>query len=244
VKSPRYQPRRYRERLRPAAGAVFRVALGETDLWIHADRDLSALAQQEVATLRAQLQRRISECPEFLSSLVPLPQDEGAPPLIKEMLAAGRLAKVGPMAAVAGAIAEAVGRELLKHSPGVIVENGGDLFVGRDGPCRALVHAGDSPLSDRVALEVDAGGAPFGLCTSSGTVGHSLSFGAADAACVLADSAAVADAHATAIGNMVKTKRDIPRALAYAEEQPSVIGCAIIIGDAVGVWGELTIVGL
>jgi uncharacterized protein len=244
VKSQLYQPRRYREAMRPAGSVCFSVLQGETDLWISAGSDLSGIALREVVTLRGQLQQYIAQCPLFLHSLVPLPEDAGAPPLIREMLAAGTLAHVGPMAAVAGAISEAVGRALLGHSSEVIIENGGDLFVRRDGPCRILVHAGTSPLSDKIALEIDSGGKPFGLATSSGTVGHSLSFGNADAACVLADSAAVADAYATAIGNMVKTKDDIDPALAYVRTQPLVKGCAIIIGESIGIWGELRVVAL
>jgi len=242
VKALAYQPRLYRAAMRPAGGVSFNVVRGETDLWISAGSDLSDAALREVVALRGQLQRHITQCPVFLTSLAPLPEDPAAPPLIREMLDAGRLATVGPMAAVAGAIAESVGRVLLQHSREVIVENGGDLFVRRDGPCRIMVHAGGSPLSEKVALEIDAGGEPFGLATSSGTVGHSLSFGNADAACVLADSAAVADAYATAVGNMVKTKGDVNAALAYARSQPQIKGCAIIIGEAIGIWGELKVV--
>ena len=91
-------------------------------------------------------------------------------------------------------------------------------------------------------MEIDHYGKPFGLATSSGTVGHSLSFGNADAACVLADNAAVADAYATAVGNMVKTKDSIDTALAYVRMQPLIKGCAIIIGESIGIWGELKVV--
>ena len=242
MKSQIYQPRRYREALQPAGSVCFNVVQGETDLWISAGSELSGIAMREVISLRESLKYYISQNPSFLHSLVPLPDDAGASPLIREMLAAGTHANVGPMAAVAGAISEAVGRALLGHSSEVIIENGGDLFVRRDGSCKILVHAGASPLSERIALEIDNCGKPFGLATSSGTVGHSLSFGNADAACVLADNAAVADAYATAIGNAVKSKTDIDTALAYSREQPLVKGCVIIVGDAIGVWGNLKVV--
>jgi len=96
------------------------------------------------------------------------------------MYAAAEVAGVGPMAAVAGAVAEYVGRDLLQWGEQVIVENGGDVFLSSTVERLAAVHAGTSPFSGRVALAVPAGRTPVGVCTSSATVGHSLSFGRAD----------------------------------------------------------------
>jgi uncharacterized protein len=242
MKTPLFVPRTYRDTL-DKAGRSFRVRCRDTDLWIAADPGLEPVARDIVLSLREQLESYIARQRRFLTSLSPLPDDDTAPPPAREMLAAARLAGVGPMAAVAGTIAEAVGRELLRFSPEVIVENGGDLFIAAGRPVLAEVFAGGSPFSGRLAYEVDPG-AGCGLCTSSGTVGHSLSFGKTDAVTILAATAAVADAFATAVGNRVSTKEDIPAALDYAGRHPEIKGCAIILGDAMGARGELRMVKL
>jgi ApbE superfamily uncharacterized protein (UPF0280 family) len=160
------------------------------------------------------------------------------------MTAAGAAAGVGPMAAVAGAIAEAVGRGLLAHSNEVVVENGGDIFLQTDEPALAAVYAGTSPLSLKVGLRVGGGGRPCAVCTSSGTVGHSLSLGRADAATVVARSGALADAAATAVGNRVGSRRDLAAAIEFGRRIPGVEGIVVIAGDRIGAWGGLEIVSL
>jgi hypothetical protein len=85
---------------------------------------------------------------------------------------------------------------------------------------------------------------PLGVCTSSGTVGHSLSFGKADAVCILSKSAALADAVATAVGNVVKEKKDIEYGLELAREIEGVLGVLIIVGEKMGVWGNVTLTQL
>ncbi|MFA5162363.1 MAG: UPF0280 family protein [Elusimicrobiales bacterium] len=242
MKSPLFVPRAYRDA--PAAGRrSFTVCCRDTDLWIAADPVLEPLARREVLARRAELEAYIARRRDFLTALAPLPDDETAPPIVREMMAAARLAGVGPMAAVAGAVAEAVGRRLLESADGVIVENGGDIFLKSGQPAVCEVFAGNSPFSGRLAYEADAS-AGCGLCTSSGTVGHSLSFGKADAATILCAGAAEADAYATAVGNMIKNRDDIAAALAYVKTQPRIKGCAVIIGDAIGIYGDLRVVKL
>jgi ApbE superfamily uncharacterized protein (UPF0280 family) len=143
------------------------------------------------------------------------------------------------MAAVAGACAAAVGRKLLAYSPEVIVENGGDIFLKTAGPATVALYAGNSPLSMKVGLRIPAEATPLGVCTSSGTVGHSLSFGRADAACVLAGDTALADAAATALGNRVKGPDDIPAALQWLSGIQDIMGGVIIAGEKLGAWGEV-----
>ncbi len=163
-----------------------------------------------------------------------------APPIVREMLKAASTAGVGPMAAGAGAMAAFVGRDLLRFSPEVIVENGGDVFIARNSTVRVGVFAGTSPLSNKLVLTVDASRMPLGVCTSSATVGPSLSFGRADAVCVLAPSVALADAAASAIGNLVLKKDDIQRALDFGATIPGVEGIVIVFRDNLGVWGDIT----
>lgn len=239
---PEYRERRYRHLLRHEFLVAFEVAVRETDLFILADSRLETLAERVIYEVRGPLEGYIAHHPEFLLSLVPLPDDRLAPPIVREMLAAGQACGVGPMAAVAGAIAEAVGRALLQESREVVVENGGDCFLRVESPLQMGIFAGPSVLSERLALRIRPEQTPVGVCTSSGTVGHSLSFGRADAVTVISPSAAVADAAATRIGNQVKKRSDINRALAVAPEIEGVLGAVIIMGDRVGAWGEVELV--
>jgi ApbE superfamily uncharacterized protein (UPF0280 family) len=159
------------------------------------------------------------------------------------MAKAAEKANVGPMAAVAGAFAEFVGLDLLKYSPEVIVENGGDIFLKSTKSRLVGVYAGeDSPLTGRVALKIEPLDTPLGVCTSSGTVGHSLSFGKADAVVVLSHSTALADAAATAIGNIVKAETDVQKALDFARSVKGLVGAAVIINDKMGVWGKINLI--
>jgi len=141
-----------------------------------------------------------------------------------------------------GAIAEFVGRELLEFSPEIIVENGGDIFVKSLRQRTIGIYAGGSPLTGRLGLQIEPEDTPLGICTSSGTVGHSLSFGRADAAIVLADSATLADAAATAIGNRVSEPADIEKAIEFARGIGQLRGVVIIKGENLGVWGEVKLV--
>jgi ApbE superfamily uncharacterized protein (UPF0280 family) len=143
------------------------------------------------------------------------------------------------MAAVAGAMAEFVGRELLPDSPEVIVENGGDIFLRSLREFKAGIFAGSSPLSLRIGLRVPPADQGLGVCTSSGTVGPSLSFGRADAVCVVAPSASLADAAATAVGNRVKSAQDLSTGLETAQAIAGLTGVVIIIGEKMGVWGKV-----
>ena len=130
------------------------------------------------------------------------------------------------------------------HTDEIIVENGGDLFMKTNGPVTVGIYAGSSPLSFRVGLKIDAGSEPAAVCTSSGTVGHSLSMGSADAVCVKSGSCALADAAATSIGNRVQKTGDIERALEFGKHIQGVEGVIVIRKDAMGAWGNLEVVGL
>ncbi|MGD8315600.1 MAG: UPF0280 family protein, partial [Syntrophobacterales bacterium] len=164
--------------------------------------------------------------------------------MVREMLAAGQRCGTGPMAAVAGAIAEQVGLALLSESNEVVVENGGDCFIKMDSPLQVSVFAGQAELSNRVALRIYPEKTPLGVCTSSGTVGHSLSLGRADAVTVLGSSAALADAAATMTCNQVQNAKDIQRSLDFAQQIEGVTGVVIIVGDQIGAWGDVELVSI
>lgn len=229
----------YRTKVNRPHLRAFRVKVQQTDLLIQAQRDLTTLATTAVYEARRGLEQYIASHPEFVDALVPWPEDPLAPPLVQEMIQAGQQAAVGPMAAVAGAIAQRVGRTLLGRSGEVIVENGGDIFLHLQAPATVALYAGTSPLSLKIGLVIHPEMTPLGVCTSSGTIGHSLSFGRADAACVLADDAAVADAAATALGNRVRREEDLAAALAWVAGLPDIRGAVIIYRDKLGAWGQI-----
>jgi len=223
------------------------VQVKDTDLHILTDRDVSPWGRDLALQYRLQVENYIGENPQFLHSLVPLVHDDHALPLIKEMLGAGLQAGVGPMAAVAGTIAEYVGRALIKKGcREVMVENGGDIFLQRTSDCLVAIFAGESPLSYRVGVRLRTAQMPLGICTSSGTVGHSLSFGKADSVTVIAASAALADAAATRLGNETGRsgggQRGIKKALETGSQIDGVKGVVVICDDLMGASGEVELV--
>jgi ApbE superfamily uncharacterized protein (UPF0280 family) len=236
-----YEPRFYRRWSADKDLVSFNVTVKETDLYIRAKRDLQPEARQLVIKERTALENYIQRHPGFVIAMEPYPIEDKAPGIVKEMAEAAEKVGVGPMAAVAGAIAERVGKELLKLSPEVIVENGGDIFLKSLKKRLVGIYAGKSAFADQLALEVQASETPLGICTSSGTVGHSLSFGKADAVIVLAPRTALADAAATAIGNIIKEVDDIPQGLDFAKEIEGLKGVAIIKDDKMALWGKIKI---
>ncbi len=220
----------------------FGVMVKETDLLIRARVDLKERALELVWQCRAELERYIADHPLFLETLEPLRVSHDAPQIVRDMAEAARRVGVGPMAAVAGGIAEFVGRGLLPFSPEVIVENGGDIFLKITKRRVAGIYAGESAFTGKIGFEIQPEDTPLGICTSSGTVGHSLSFGTADAAIAFSPSAALADAAATAIGNLVATAEDIPAAINFAQGIPLLQAVAIVKDSTMGLWGKLKLV--
>jgi ApbE superfamily uncharacterized protein (UPF0280 family) len=241
---PDYKERFYRSQIQSSAWVSFTVQVKESDLWIRARKDLTKEGYERVYQHRLALESYIRQKPEFRESLQPLPLDPLAPPIIQAMLEAAASAGVGPMASVAGAVAQFVGRDLLELTTDIVVENGGDLFIRCQEPLTVGIFAGDSPLSGRLGITLSPSPNPVGLCTSSATVGPSLSFGKTDAVTIRSSSAVLADAVASAVGNRVQTTRDIPRALEWAQQIPEVEGVLIIIGDRMGVWGDIELVSI
>ncbi len=237
-----YTERTYRNIISENKLTSFRVVVKETDLLVRADRELVAETEKSVIRHRRLIEEYMDRFPSFLHTLTPFPDDQFAPPVVRDMVEAGKLAGVGPMASVAGAIAEWVGRDLLNYSQEIVVENGGDIFIKTDKPFTAGIFAGSSPLSNKVGLEIDPGDKQIAVCTSSGTVGHSLSMGKSDAVTVVSRSASLADATATAVGNLISDKKAIDKGLTFAESIAGVIGVVIVVGDRLGVRGDLKLV--
>jgi len=235
-----YEVRFYRDWVRKSGLVSFQVVRQESDLMVRATRDLRQHAEELLDQCRSHVDAQIRKQPEFATSLIPLPIPAQASPIVLTMSEAARAYDVGPMAAVAGAVAQFVGEGLLQWSPEVIVENGGDIYLHVPGHIELGLYAGeDSPFSGEIRLRVNADGKSLGVCTSSGTVGHSLSFGRADAVVALADSAAVADAAATAIGNRIASPDDLEKTLNEEKERGTLQGLLIAAGKRIGAYGAI-----
>ena len=237
--------RSYRAFMKRPGLVSFKVCHKETDLFIQASKNLSEKVSAWIVEARSAIESYAMLHPGFLESYSPLPFDPMAPDVVRDMLVAGLKAEVGPMAAVAGTIAEYVGRRIQKEISGeVIVENGGDVFLRVFSPVTVAVFAGSSVLSGRLGIRLDSNGEALAVCTSSGTVGHSTSFGTADAVTVISGNCALADAAATAAGNLVKRKPDVEDALNFLKELEGVDGAVVVKQDLVGAFGKIELVAL
>jgi ApbE superfamily uncharacterized protein (UPF0280 family) len=236
-----YIERKYRKLMKTDDLVGFPVKIQESDLFVLADKNLEKETLKILSFYRQQLEDYISRDPLFKISLTPYTVKEDAPLIVKQMAYWAGKAGVGPMASVAGAISEFVGKELLNYSSQIIIENGGDIFISTKKERRVLVFAGDSPWSNKIGILIPKNSV-LGICTSSGTVGPSLSFGKADAVVIISDSAVFADAMATAVGNLIQKPEDINIGLEFAKKFPEIHQVIIIIGEHLGVWGKYELI--
>jgi ApbE superfamily uncharacterized protein (UPF0280 family) len=240
----RGEPRNYRKIFKSDDLAYYTVKVKQTDLCIGATADIRKQAEQSVSKYRQQVEEYIRRQPVFLDSLVPVEPLEGAPEIVRHMCRAAQAAGVGPMAAIAGAVSLYVSFDLAPLSAELVIENGGDIYLAGKKERIAGIYAGESPLSNKIGLRLPPQELPMAVCTSSGTVGHSLSFGLADAAVILSKDACLADAAATAMGNLVRTPEDIEPALQKVQAIKGISGALIIVGSSMGAWGGIDLVKL
>ncbi|MBM3251641.1 MAG: UPF0280 family protein [Candidatus Omnitrophica bacterium] len=242
MKTKKFQPRFYREWVQSKDLINNHIIVKETDIYISSDVALDEnFLKDKIQGYRKQIEDYILVDKDFLTSLKPIDTIKPAPQIVKDMAQATKIAGVGPMAAVAGAIAEYLARDLEDKTKELIIENGGDIFLKTETKRRIGIFAGESKLSGKIILEIEAEETPVGICTSSGTVGHSLSFGITDATIILAKSLILADAVATATGNIVKKPEDINKAIEFAKSIKDVTAAMVIVGDLMSAWGNLKI---
>lgn len=242
IRMTEYTERTYRAKVPSRGLTSYCIKAGETDLWISTEGDFRREALDLVLDLRYKLENYIQAHPEFLTTLSPYPEDPAAPSMIRDMIKATGGSGVGPMASVAGAIAQFTGLKLLNLTSQVIIENGGDIFLRTKNPVTVALFAGDSPLSNRIGLEIPPEIMPVGVCSSSGKIGHSLSMGMASLVSVVSDSALVADGAATAIGNCLKSKKDLDRFQDIITGFSGISGCVAVMDDMMAAWGEIKLV--
>lgn len=243
-----YEERTYRNQYLTEDLQHFQVVVDETDLDIAVKKDSCNRKTYDavlaaVNGLRQEIKDYIKKDPVFLTALMPHLPLAAAPQSVVEMCAAAKTAGVGPMAAVAGLFAERVGKMLALYSSDVIIENGGDIWLRTSETRQVGIFAGSSPFTAKIALEINPVNA-LGICTSSATVGHSLSFGKADAAVIVSPSAVLADAVATAVCNMVQDVRDLEKAVDFALNIPGISGAVAIMGDKMAAKGQVKLVPL
>ncbi|MDD1672622.1 MAG: UPF0280 family protein [Methanomicrobiales archaeon] len=209
----------------------------ETIATLLADEEIHITAGIEgMLGARREIEQCIAHDPFFVITYEPYHPSWGGE-TVSRMVAAADGARVGPMAAVAGAIAWA-GVEAMVNAGAdcAVIDNGGDIALTSDRPIRVGIHAGTAPLSNQLAFIIPPQEKILGICTSSATVGHSVSFGVADAVTVFSHDIAAADAWATAICNVILPDRtEILQTLAGS----SIDGVMVIIGEQQICWGDL-----
>ncbi|MCD6392645.1 MAG: UPF0280 family protein [Planctomycetes bacterium] len=194
----------------------------------------------EIVRQRGILEEYIASHVEFRHSLEPITVGNDAPPAAQQMAQAARLVGVGPMAAVAGAMAQLAAQAGLEAGAAeAIVENGGDIYLQTTGAVVVALHTGTGDLTGRLGFSLEAGDTPIAICSSSGKMGHSMSLGDCDLATVVAASAALADAAATQAANLVATVADVDAALERIAVIEGIDGVMIVKNDHVGLAGRL-----
>jgi ApbE superfamily uncharacterized protein (UPF0280 family) len=238
-----YEERTYRGLIAADDLVTSRVFAGESDLFVLANQDVTQPGRGFLLEVRNDLESYIRRDPSFLTNRIAHRPLHHAPWIVIRMAEVSSYYNIGPMAAVAGAVADCVGQQLTKSQTDVIIENGGDIFVHTRKPIAFTLYAGEnSPFSGKLKFKPTLSDRSFGVCTSSGTVGHSYSQGRADAVCVVSQTASQADAAATAVGNQVNHKEDIGRVIQEASNNHNILGIIVALEDKLGIWGEVEII--
>lgn len=240
-----FEKRTYRTQFNSERFNSFEVKYLETDLWIGVDpssykNEMKEIALATIKKLREKLDEYIKTEPFFAKSLKPFQPDNEAPSEAKEMAVAGEKAGIGPMSAVAGLFAREVGEAIIQNFSvnEMVIENGGDIYALLKNELVLSVFAGDSILSERIGLAIPSDLGKFGICTSAGTVGPSFSAGKANAVVVVCKDVLLADAFATALGNKVKSEKEVEKVINQSEKYPEILSLLIICEDKVGIKGD------
>ena len=216
-----------------------RIVMEETDLHVASRVPVRDEVISRVAEARNIINGYINGYPEFKVSLEPMEARPGAHEIIAGMCREAKKAGVGPMASVAGAIAKFAGEAIRGE---IIIENGGDIYIKSEISRKVMVYAGNSPLSGKFAVTLAPG--VWGVASSAGTFGHSVSFGRADAAMVVSRDAVLSDAAATGLGNRLKSAADIESALDWVLGIAGVTGALCVVDGRMGIEGDIVLGGI
>lgn len=239
-----YKDRTYRQQFSSSLKS-FSVRYKETDLWIGTDIGSYSCSMQQYALdivrqMRTEMDAYLETDRQYMTSLVPYQPMAGAPLIFQCMSQASARTGIGPMSAVAGAFDKLVADAMCGHfgCSDIVVENGGDIYAKVSHDLDISVFAGQSPLSERVGIHIPASAFPLGICTSSGTVGPSLSFGKADAMMVVCRDVLLADSYATAMANRIQTVSDLQPVIDMCSENSDILGALAVKDDRMAICGE------
>ena len=240
-----YKERSYRSRFSNDERRWFCVKFLESDLWIGVDNgSYSASMEADVYAMLVELRRSMDAYllmdPAYKTALTQYDAGLEAPAILKDMSKVSHTTGIGPMSAVAGAVALRVAN-FIKQQYGVkevIVENGGDIYAEAHSDMDIAVFAGQSPLSEKIGLHIPEADFPLGICTSSGTVGPSLSLGRADAVMIVCRDVLQADSYATAMANRIQSVNDLQPVIDRIQNTPDILGAIAVKDDRLAVCGQ------
>ena len=229
----------YRNKISAEGRYSFRVDYKYSGLYIMCDRDISSELEEAILSFYRDIEMIIAGQPDFEKSLVPIKTGKDLPMTIKEMCCAGEVFNVGPMASIAGALCDHLAKNLTDRCNFLMIENGGDVYIKSNVPFEVGIFTKNIYFKDKLTLLIEAGQTPCGICSSSGSFGHSLSLGKSDLVTVLSRTATTADAAATAIANTINSEEDINEAIARFSRYSEIEGLIIIKNKRIGLWGKL-----
>jgi uncharacterized protein len=218
------------------------VSYRHSDIFISCDKDIVDRLRLPLEEVYSELDNFIKENPVFLKNLLPLEPQSYYPETVSKMCSISGKFNVGPMAAVAGTVNDCLAKNLLKHCSSLVIENGGDLFVKSGSDVTINLYLENPYFNNSISIRVKGVDTPCGICSSSGTFGHSYSMGKCDLATIIASSSAAADAAATAAANSVKNQDDIQPAIDYFRTFEDISGILLIKDKKIGMWGKFELV--
>ncbi len=246
-----YQQRKYREKKNDDRFAYFRVQEKETDLWIGITPRfyqswLPGHIVRYIMEIRREIETYILKDPAFVTTHVPLDHVSGDEAIILQMAEAGKKAGVGPMAAVAGVISGSVAKKISGMFPSaeLVIENGGDIAAVFSSSLVVRLETDNHGLLGDMGVLLHSALSPCGICSSSGSFGHSLSYGKADLVSVVCNSPALADAWATSLCNIIQSAGDLEKVDQIISVNAEIIACVAVVKDKMLVYGDIELLQL
>lgn len=232
----------YRNKVKSRNRYNWRILYKYSDILVSSDKDVEDRLKKLVKEVYSVLESHIKEDPSFQKSLSPVRSKPQYHPLIKKMCDKSAVFNVGPMATVAGAVCDFMAYGLDGLCRCLIIENGGDVFLKSDRDINMGVYLKNKHFADKLYLRVKRDDMPCGLCSSSGSFGHSLSMGKSDLVTVLAESTISADGAATSAANSINSSEDISKAINIYKNIKDIRGILIVKDDKLGIWGNIELI--